>query len=247
MSGITRFWPALRAGLPLRSSRRESPSPRAVCGLLRSSGGRQRGNASSARSIRELDNGDHEGIRLRHPVRREGVGHDEPLAFNNFQPDARIVMPLSVRAVHHREELAARPQVTTNLRHEPRLGAEPLLEQLWFRPAAPELHARRIKGTLKPQLQCRVMTSILLQDERPGKSFEDIRLPSNGIGFFSGFIRGSVLIISSMRPKAASRVALSGHSIQEKTTVSSSLAFTDPRKSVTFPSGTSSPRIPGCG
>ena len=40
----------------------------------------------------------------------------------------------------------------------------------------------------------------------------------------------------------ASRVALSGHSIQENTTVSSSLASTARWKSVTLPAGTSSPQ-----
>ncbi|KAG1257642.1 hypothetical protein G6F65_015835 [Rhizopus arrhizus] len=40
----------------------------------------------------------------------------------------------------------------------------------------------------------------------------------------------------------ASRVALSGHSIQENTTVSSGVAFTAPKKSVVLPRGTSSPQ-----
>jgi hypothetical protein len=42
-------------------------------------------------------------------------------------------------------------------------------------------------------------------------------LPSNGIGFWSGCVRGSSIIFGI----ALSRVALSGHSIQEKMTVSS--------------------------
>jgi hypothetical protein len=67
-------------------------------------------------------------------------------------------------------------------------------------------------------------------------------LPSNGIGFFSGLMRGSFFIRSSILPIAASRVALSGHSIHEKTTASSSFACTARRKSVTLPSGTSSPQ-----
>ena len=55
-------------------------------------------------------------------------------------------------------------------------------------------------------------------------------------------------VISAMRGSsmnffwAASRVALSGHSTHEKTTTSSPSAFTAPLKSVTLPSGTSSPQ-----
>src|SRR5688572_11750835 len=50
------------------------------------------------------------------------------------------------------------------------------------------------------------------------------------------FMRGSLIIFSF----AASRAARSGYSNQEKTTASSSFAWTDLRKSVTLPSGTSS-------
>lgn len=48
-----------------------------------------------------------------------------------------------------------------------------------------------------------------------------IRLPSNGIKFFFGLNRSSVFMSPSILRIATSRVALSGHSIQEKTTVSS--------------------------
>ena len=51
-----------------------------------------------------------------------------------------------------------------------------------------------------------------------------IRCPSNGIGLFAGSIRGSSIILAM----PLSRVALSGHSTHENTTVSSSLAFTAP-------------------
>ena len=53
-----------------------------------------------------------------------------------------------------------------------------------------------------------------------------------------GSMRGSSIIFFM----AASRVALSGHSTHEKATVSSAVACTARRKSVTLPSGTSSPQ-----
>ena len=65
-----------------------------------------------------------------------------------------------------------------------------------------------------------------------------MRWPSNGIDAPISFMRGSLIIFSF----AASRAALTGYSIQEKTTTSSALAFTAPLKSVTLPSGTSSPQ-----
>ena len=52
------------------------------------------------------------------------------------------------------------------------------------------------------------------------------------------FIAGSSII--SLLP--LSRTSLDGHSIQEKTTVSPSWALTARLKSVTLPSGTSSPQ-----
>ena len=52
-------------------------------------------------------------------------------------------------------------------------------------------------------------------------------------------MRGSFIIFSL----AASRTAFEGYSIQEKTTTSSGLACTEPLKSVTLPSGTSSPQV----
>ncbi|MDT4879333.1 hypothetical protein FQZ97_1149950 [compost metagenome] len=67
-----------------------------------------------------------------------------------------------------------------------------------------------------------------------------MRLPSKGMGRLPGVdgsMRGSSIIFFM----AASRVALSGHSIHEKATVSSAVAWTARRKSVTLPSGTSSP------
>jgi MFS family permease len=67
-------------------------------------------------------------------------------------------------------------------------------------------------------------TNYLLSVTTGEKPPKIMRLPSNGMGFFSGLKRSSVFMSSSIRPIAASRVALSGHSIQEKTTVSSSLA-----------------------
>ena len=75
-------------------------------------------------------------------------------------------------------------------------------------------------------------------DDRAQSRRRSRRLPSNGIGFWSGCIRGSSIIFGM----ALSRVALSGHSTHEKMTVSSSLALTARRKSVTVPSGTSSPQ-----
>src|SRR5947209_9223984 len=64
------------------------------------------------------------------------------------------------------------------------------------------------------------------------------RLPSNGIGLVCGLRRLSFITFAI----AASRVALSGHSIHEKTTTSSSFACTARRKSVSLPSFTSSPQ-----
>ena len=61
------------------------------------------------------------------------------------------------------------------------------------------------------------------------------RLPSNGMS--SGFMRGSSM--SFLLP--ASRTSFEGHSIQEKTTTSPSSALTARLKSVTLPSGRSSP------
>jgi hypothetical protein len=68
-----------------------------------------------------------------------------------------------------------------------------------------------------------------------------MRLPSKGIGglpVVDGSMRGSSIIFFM----PASRVALSGHSTHEKATVSSAVAWTARRKSVTLPSGTSSPQ-----
>ena len=67
---------------------------------------------------------------------------------------------------------------------------------------------------------------------------QNMRCPSNGILSRSGCMRWSSMIFG----QAASRVALSGHSTNEKTTFSPSLAFTARLKSVTLPSGTSSPQ-----
>ena len=63
-----------------------------------------------------------------------------------------------------------------------------------------------------------------------------IRLPSNGMS--SGFMRESSM--SFVLP--ASRTSFEGHSIQEKTTTSPSSALTARLKSVTLPSGWSSPQ-----
>ena len=64
-----------------------------------------------------------------------------------------------------------------------------------------------------------------------------IRLPSKGIFAPISFMRGSLMIFLF----AASRTSFEGYSNQEKTTTSSGSAFTAPLKSVTLPSGTSSP------
>ncbi len=66
-----------------------------------------------------------------------------------------------------------------------------------------------------------------------------MRWPSNGMFAPICFMRGSLIIFSL----AASRAALSGYSNQEKTTFSPASAFTAPLKSVTLPSGTSSPQV----
>jgi len=63
-----------------------------------------------------------------------------------------------------------------------------------------------------------------------------MRLPSKGMGGLPGVdgsMRGSSIIFFM----AASRVALSGHSIHENATVSSAVAWTARQKSVTLPSG----------
>jgi diguanylate cyclase (GGDEF)-like protein len=62
--------------------------------------------------------------------------------------------------------------------------------------------------------------------------------PSKGMLAPISFILGSLI----MRSLALSRVALSGYSSHENTTTSSGLAFTAPLKSVSLPSGTSSPQ-----
>jgi len=68
------------------------------------------------------------------------------------------------------------------------------------------------------------------------------RLPSNGIGLISGFIRSPLFTRSPILATAFVRVVLSGHSIQAKTVVSVSYAWTALRKSVSVPSGTSFPQ-----
>src|SRR5215204_1809723 len=65
-----------------------------------------------------------------------------------------------------------------------------------------------------------------------------MRLPSKGICSPIVRMRGSALIFSF----AASRISFDGYSNQLNTTTSSSCAFTAPLKSVSLPSGTSSPQ-----
>src|SRR5215467_11404474 len=65
-----------------------------------------------------------------------------------------------------------------------------------------------------------------------------MRLPSNGMGFPSGFMRGSAITLA----QAALRASLDGQTIHENTTVSSSLRFTAIGNDVSLPSGTSSPQ-----
>ena len=65
-----------------------------------------------------------------------------------------------------------------------------------------------------------------------------IRLPSNTSPIDCGLMRGSAMTFAM----PASRASLDGHSIQENTTTSPSSAFTARRKSVSLPSGTSSPQ-----
>ena len=65
-----------------------------------------------------------------------------------------------------------------------------------------------------------------------------MRLPSNGMLAPISFMRGSLIIFCV----AAAWASLLGNSIHENTTTSSGLAFTAPLKSVTLPSGTSSPQ-----
>src|SRR5262249_5867067 len=65
-----------------------------------------------------------------------------------------------------------------------------------------------------------------------------MRLPSNGMGFLSGCMRGS--LIRAFMP--ASRISREGQMIHEKTTVSSGLHFTAIGSDVTWPPGTSSPQ-----
>lgn len=63
------------------------------------------------------------------------------------------------------------------------------------------------------------------------------RLPSNGMGLFSGAMCGSSMAVA----QAASRTAFDGQVIHENTTVSSSLACPASTKEVSLPGGTSSP------
>src|SRR6516164_8796230 len=65
-----------------------------------------------------------------------------------------------------------------------------------------------------------------------------MRLPSNGMGFPSGFMRGSAITLS----QAALRASFDGQTIHENTTVSSSLRWTAIGNDVILPSGTSSPQ-----
>src|SRR5215467_1507202 len=65
-----------------------------------------------------------------------------------------------------------------------------------------------------------------------------MRFPSKGIGFTSGFRRGSAMTFFM----PSSRTFRDGQTIQEKTTVSSSLRLTAMGNDVTLPSGTSSPQ-----
>src|SRR6516164_5395167 len=65
-----------------------------------------------------------------------------------------------------------------------------------------------------------------------------MRLPSNGMGFASGFMRGSVIILSH----AALRASFDGQTIHENTTVSSFLHWTAIGNDVILPSGISSPQ-----
>ena len=89
---------------------------------------------------------------------------------------------------------------------------------------------RKDRVDIHNALQARVsVVSCLSSEGHDGeKPPKIIRFPSNGIGLSSGFIRGS----SITRFIAASRVTLSGHSTQEKTTASPSSACTALRKSV---------------
>jgi hypothetical protein len=66
-----------------------------------------------------------------------------------------------------------------------------------------------------------------------------MRLPSKGASFIDSVIAESLRMLSL----ALSRVALSGYSTHEKITSSSPWAFTERLKSVTVPSGTSSPQF----
>src|SRR5262249_1006142 len=65
-----------------------------------------------------------------------------------------------------------------------------------------------------------------------------MRLPSNGIGFPAGLMRGSAITLS----QAAFRASFDGQTIHENTTVSSSLRWTAIGNDVILPSGTSSPQ-----
>src|SRR5215471_2803766 len=65
-----------------------------------------------------------------------------------------------------------------------------------------------------------------------------MRLPSNGMGFPSGFMRGSAITLS----QAALRASFDDQTIHENTTVSSSLRWTAIGNDVILPSGTSSPQ-----
>src|ERR1700731_4177886 len=65
-----------------------------------------------------------------------------------------------------------------------------------------------------------------------------MRLPSNGMAFPSGLMRGSAITLS----QAALGTSLDGQTIHENTTASPCLPLTAIGNDVIFPSGTSSPQ-----
>src|SRR5258705_11713787 len=65
-----------------------------------------------------------------------------------------------------------------------------------------------------------------------------MRLPSDGMGFPAGFMRGLAIILS----QAAVRASFDGQRMHENATVSSSLRLTAIGNDVILPSGTSSPQ-----
>ena len=81
------------------------------------------------------------------------VGEDDLLVGHHFEEDAAIGKLLTFRALHDDERLAAGADVELGLGDGPGLGAEPLHQQGWLGPAAPDLSDRGRNNALQDQVE----------------------------------------------------------------------------------------------